>query len=110
MLFLISMWTFFSGMAGGGAPGKVAGIVHAIITGVGFITAVYQVSILMLTRVGEDTTENATGTDTGGIMNEFPSGGFDKTGRAGAAVDIGKGVILGVSRAISLDRYRKDRN
>jgi hypothetical protein len=34
-------------MAGGGVPGKVVGIAHSIITGVGHITMIFQVSILM---------------------------------------------------------------
>jgi hypothetical protein len=34
-------------MAGGGVHGKVVGIVHVIMTGVGFITTMFQVFILM---------------------------------------------------------------
>jgi hypothetical protein len=40
------MQTFSSGMAGGGVYGKVVGIAHIIITGVGFITTMFQVFIL----------------------------------------------------------------
>jgi hypothetical protein len=41
------MWTSFSGMVGGGAYGKVVGIDHNIITRVGVIMTMSQVSILM---------------------------------------------------------------
>jgi hypothetical protein len=37
----------FSGMAGGGVYGKVVGIVRIIMTGVGPIIAMFQVSILI---------------------------------------------------------------
>jgi hypothetical protein len=41
------MQTSFSGMAGGGVYGKVVGIAHIIITGVGLIMTEFQVFILM---------------------------------------------------------------
>jgi hypothetical protein len=37
----------FSGMAGGGVHGKVVGIAHIIMTGVGVIITMFQVFILM---------------------------------------------------------------
>jgi len=41
------MWTYFSGMVGGGVYGRVFGIAHIIMTGIGVIIAVSQVFILM---------------------------------------------------------------
>jgi hypothetical protein len=41
------MQTCFSGMAGGGVHGKVVGIAHIIITGVGVIITMFQVFIMM---------------------------------------------------------------
>ena len=102
--------TFISRMAGGGVHGKVVGIAHIIITGVGPIITMSQVFILILTPTGEDTTETIIGTDTGGTMNEFLTTDFKRTGRAGILIDIGKEKEVGVSRAINLDRDIRDRN
>ena len=63
--------TCFSGMVGGGVHGKVVGIAHIIMTGVGVIITMSQVFILMLTQVGGDTTETIIGMDTAGTMNGF---------------------------------------
>jgi hypothetical protein len=41
------MQTCFSGMAGGGAYGKVVGIAHITITGAGGIITMFPVSTLM---------------------------------------------------------------
>jgi hypothetical protein len=41
------MQTYFSGMVGGGVHGKVVGIAHSIITGVGLIITMFQVFILI---------------------------------------------------------------
>ena len=70
----------------------------------------FQVFILMSTQVGEDTTENVTGTDTVGTMNGFPSSEFNKTGRAGIVVDIGKGKVVGESRTINPNHNNRDSN
>jgi hypothetical protein len=48
--------------------------------------------------------------DTGGTINGFPNGDFNKTGEAGIILDIGKSAILGVSRTINLDHNNRDRN
>jgi len=109
-LFLTLMQSSFSGMAGGGVHGKVAGIAHIIITGAGVIIAMFQVFILMLIRVGEDTTETIIGTGTSGTMNGFLTNDFIRTGRAGKMIDIGKGKEPGASRAINLDHKNRDRN
>jgi hypothetical protein len=97
-------------VVGGGAHGKVVGIVHIIITGVGPITTVFQVFILMSTQVGEGTTETIIGTDIDGTMNEFLTNDFNRTGRAGIIIDIGKSKKPGASRAINLDRNNRGRN
>jgi hypothetical protein len=110
MLLLILRKKYFSGMVGGGVPGKAVGIDRSIITAAGVIIEMFRVFILMWTRVGEDTTETVTGTDTGGTINGFPSGDFNKTGGAGIIVDIGKGAILGASRTINLDHNTRERN
>jgi len=48
--------------------------------------------------------------DTVGNMNGSPSGGFNKTGRAGMVIDIGKGKEPGASRTISLGHKHRNRN
>ena len=97
-------------MAGGGVHGKVAGIAHVIITGAGVIITVFQVFILMWTQVGEDTTETIIGTGTGGTMNRFLTNDFNRTGKDGKIIDIGKSRELGASRTINLDHNNRDRN
>ena len=97
-------------MAGGGVHGKTVGIVRNIITGVGIIITIFQISILMLIRVGEDITEAIIGMGTGGTINGFLITGFDRTGKAGTMIDIGKGGERGASRTINHDRNNRDRN
>ena len=97
-------------MAGGGVFGKVVGIAHIIITGVGLIITMFQPFILMSTRGGGDTTETVIGTDTGGTMIGFLTNNFNKTGIAGIIIDIGKAKKPGASRAINLDRNNRERN
>jgi hypothetical protein len=104
------MRTSFSTMVGGGVYGKAVGIAPIIITGAGVTITMFPVFILMLTRVGEDTTETMIGTGTDGIMNGFLTGGFNRTGKVGKPIDIGKGREPGASRVINLDRNNKDRN
>ena len=104
------MLTSFSGMVGGGVYGKVAGIAHIIITEAGAIITMFQVFILMSIQVGEDTTETIIGMGTGGTMNGFLTHDFNRTGRAGIMIDIGKGKELGASGAINLDHNNRDRN
>jgi hypothetical protein len=43
-------------------------------------------------------------------MNGFLTDDFDRTGRAGMIIDIGKGKEPGASRAINLDCTKRDRN
>ena len=97
-------------MVGGGGHGKDVGIGHIITTGAGLITTMPQVFILMLTPIGESTTGSIIGTDIIGIMNEFLTNDFNKTGRAGVTIDIGKGKEPGASRVITLDRNNRGRN
>ena len=97
-------------MVGGGVYGKVIGIAHIIITGAGVIITMFQVSISMLTQVGEDTTETVIGTGTGGTMNGFLTNDFNRTGAVGKRTDTGKGKKLGASRTINLDHNNRDRN
>ena len=97
-------------MVGGGVYGKVVGIAHIIITGAGVIITMFPVFILMWTQGGEDTTETIIGTGTGGTMNGFLTNNFNRTGRAGKMIDIGKGKELGASRAINLDHKNRYRN
>jgi len=97
-------------MVGGGVIGKVVGTVHVIITGAGVIITMFQVSILMSTQVGEDTTETIIGTGTDGTMNGFLTDNFNRTGRAGIIIDIGKGKELGASKAINPDPNSRDRH
>jgi hypothetical protein len=43
-------------------------------------------------------------------MNGFLIDDFNRTGRAGKMIDIGKGKGIGASRAIDLDLNNRDRN
>jgi hypothetical protein len=43
-------------------------------------------------------------------MNGFLTSDFNRTGRAGKVIDIGKSRELGASRAINLAHYNRDRN
>jgi hypothetical protein len=91
-LHLILVWTSFSGMAGGGGLGGVTGIVHAIMTGTGVTTGmVSQASIVMLTRVGEDTTAV-----TGGMVVTGTTDGF-RTGTSNAIASLVGGTIYSCS-------------
>jgi hypothetical protein len=103
------MLTSSFGTAGGGAYGKVAGIARIITTGTGAIMIRFRVFISMWTQDGEDTTENIAGTGTGGTMIGFPTNGFNKTGRAGIIITIGKSKEPGASRVINLGRRNKGR-
>ena len=97
-------------MVSGGVYGKVVGIAHSIMTGDGVIIIMFQVFILMSTRVGEDTAEIIIGTGIGGTMNGFLTNDFNRTGAVGERTDIGKSKKLGASRTINLDHNNRDRN
>jgi hypothetical protein len=97
-------------MVGGGVYGKVVGIAHVIMTGAGVIMTMFRVFILMWTQVGEDTIETVIGTSTGGTMNGFLAGDFNRTGRVGMISDTGEGKELGMSRNIEFNPNNKDRN
>jgi len=43
-------------------------------------------------------------------MNGFLTNDFNRTGRDGIKIGIGKGKELGASRAINLDHKKRDRN
>jgi hypothetical protein len=43
-------------------------------------------------------------------MNGFLTNDFNRAGRAGKMIDVGKGEELGASRAINLDHKNRDRN
>ena len=100
----------FSGMVGGGVHGKVVGIAHTIMIGVGLIITMFQDFIMMWIQAGEDTTEAIIGTDTGGTMNGYLIDNFNRTGIHGITIAIGKGKDPGESRTIILDRNNKDGN
>ena len=97
-------------MAGGGVHGRVVGIAHGIITGVGVIMAMFQVFIMMWILAGEDTTGNAIGTGTRGTMNGLITDDFNGTGRRGIAIDIGKDNKPGASRIINLDHNSRGKS
>ena len=110
MSFLTLTRISSSTMVFGGVHGKVVGIAHFIMTGVGLIITAFQVSISMWIRVGEDTIETIIGTDTGGTMSGFLTNDFNRTGRVGIPIDTGKSKEPGVSRAINLDHNNICRN
>jgi hypothetical protein len=48
--------------------------------------------------------------DTGGTMSGSLTEDFNRTGRAGTIIDIGKEKEPGACRVINLDRNHRDRN
>ena len=88
----------------------VGGIAHDIMTGDGSIMTVFQVFILILTHVGDNTIETIIGADTGGTMNGFQAGDFTRTGGTGRIIDTGKDTGPGASRAINPGRRCRDKN
>ena len=109
MLLQTWMQICFSGMDGGGVHGKAAGIAHSIMTEAGGIITVSQVSILMLTRVGEGTTGDIIGMDTGGTIKGSLTITFTRTGDHGTMTSVGEGREPGVSRTINLGHPCKGR-
>lgn len=96
-------------MAGGGAPGEAAGIDQSIMTGPGSIIMIFQVFILIWTRIGGDITGAVTGMDTGGNISGFLTTKFNRTGRTGRMTGTGKDKEPGTSGTISLDRHSRER-
>ena len=96
-------------MAGGGVHGEAIGIDHSIITGPGSVIIVFQVFILMWTRIGEDITGAVTGMDTDGNISGFLTTEFNRTGRTGRMTGTGKDKEPGTSGTISLDRHSRER-
>ncbi|MHB8091775.1 MAG: hypothetical protein ACYDH8_09305 [Syntrophales bacterium] len=97
-------------MAGGGVHGKVVGIAHCFITGDGFIITISQVSILMWTQVGKQITETIIGMGIGGTMNGSLTNDFNRTGKTGKRITIGKGKEIGVYGTINPGHNNRDRN
>jgi len=100
----------FTGTVCGGVYGMTGGIAHVIMTGDGFIMTVFQVFIMISTHVGDNTIETIIGMDTGGTMNGFQPGDFNRTGGTGRIIDTGKDMGLGASRAINPGRRCRDKN
>jgi len=96
-------------MAGGGVHGEASGIDLRITTGAGSVIVVFQVFILMWTRIGEDITGAVTGMDTGGNISGFLTREFNRTGRTGKTTGAGKHKEPGTSGTISLDHRSRER-
>jgi hypothetical protein len=97
-------------MAGGGVYGKVVGITHIIMTGIGFIISMFHVFILISVQTGEDIIETVIGMDTDGTISGFLTDNLNRIGRDGMIIGIGKGEEPGVSRTIKLDHNNRDKN
>ncbi len=104
------MPTCFSGTAGGGGCGEAVGIARATTTGAGAIITMFRLFISMWTRDGEDITGTTNGTGTAGTTNGFRTSGFEGTGGAGIAANIGKGAETGASGTISRFNNNGDRS
>jgi hypothetical protein len=96
-------------VGGGGAHGKVVGIVHVITIGVGFIINTFPISIMISILAGEGSTETVTGTGIDGTTGGFPTTSLNKTGEVGIAVDIGKEKKNGTWKNINLFRDKDNR-
>jgi len=90
MLSRISRWTFFSGAAGGGVPGKGDGIAPIIMTEDGFITGAFQISIFTWIRDGGIVSGPVTGMVIPGTTIIFHTMNFKETGRPGKRTATGR--------------------
>jgi hypothetical protein len=76
----------------------------------GFITVVFQVSILTWTQGGERIIETVNGMDITGTMSELPISDCNGNGRTGAIIVIGKRNKPGVFGSIGPGPKLRDRN
>jgi len=84
--------------AGGGVPGKGAGIVRTIMIRVGLATRVHRLFMQTFPHDGERITESITGKDIRGNTRKFPPVSFKGTGAAGRRKSTGNGSNTGVFR------------
>ena len=96
-------------MVGGIVRGKVGGIDHVIMTGVGFIIDIPQNFIMISTPGGGNTTEIVIGMGIGGSINGFLITIFKRVGKAGRIIAIGKEKKNGTSKDITPLPHKKDR-
>jgi hypothetical protein len=96
-------------MAGGGVLGKAADIAHCFIPGDGFIIKISPVSILTWTQAGEQVTWGGIGTGIAGTMNVFLTNDFNRIGKTGERITIGKDRSIAEYITIDPDRNNRDR-
>jgi len=104
MLCLTRVWTSFSTTAGGGAPGKAAGIAHGTTTQVGPTMEEPRIFIDRYRQAGGITTGIVAGTDINGIISGYLSDRFNRTGEAGKRTGTGNGIIPGEWSAGNIGR------
>jgi len=83
-------------MAGGGALGKAVGIAHSTTTRAGRTMEEPQIFIDRCRQAGGIITGTVVGTDINGIISEYLSARFNRTGEPGKKTSIGSGIIPGV--------------
>jgi hypothetical protein len=83
-------------MAGGGAHGKAVGIAHGTTTRVGHTIKEFRIFIIRCQQAGGIITGTVVGTDINGIISEYLSARFNRTGEPGKKTGIGSGIIPGV--------------
>ena len=84
--------------AGGGVPGKDAGIALITMTEGGVITEEHRLSTETFLRVGEIITEIINGTGVRGNISGYSIGTFSAIGKAGKETGTGKNRIPGACR------------
>ena len=106
------MWPriYSSTVAGGGVLGEVIGIVRGVMMQVGPTIEMSRPFTGGYIQVGGMITGNIDGRDNHGIINEFRTSNFSRTGEAGNRTGIGNGSSTGVflvcapSRSLNIRR------
>jgi len=97
-VFLTRGRIFTFTMAGGGVPGKGAGIVPVTMTPVGSTISTFPLFVQVFPQAGGTTTGSAIGRVIPGTISRSPTTAFRITGGNGRRANIGKRKTTGVSR------------
>jgi hypothetical protein len=85
-------------VGGGGVPGKGNGTARITMIQVGAIIEELHLFIEVYPRIGGITTGRIVGKEINGINKECLTSKFNRTGRTGKKISIGRNKIIGVSK------------
>jgi hypothetical protein len=108
MLCLICKRNYSFSAAGGGVPGKGAGIAHITMTEVGLITSVFLFFIETFLGVGETIIGVICGEDIVGTISGYLITNCNTIGKVGKETSIGKNKTTGVSGDCRQDNTLKE--